>query len=102
MNNTLQLNHLPSRPLFYMVLSAVICTLFLFYIDEGYYSFAWMKQGGAWIVFGLFICFFTLVQFILAYPFKKLLDKRRAFVASFIIAFFPLCLIALLAFQLFA
>jgi hypothetical protein len=29
-------------------------TLFLFYIDEGFYSFAWMKQAGAWIVFFIY------------------------------------------------
>ncbi len=32
-------------------INALLITLFLFFIDEGYYSFSWMKDPGAWIVF---------------------------------------------------
>jgi hypothetical protein len=32
-------------------INALVITLFLFFIDEGYYSFSWMKDPGAWIVF---------------------------------------------------
>lgn len=102
MNYTLQIKSIQSRPIFYMILSALISSLFLFYIDEGYYSFAWMKQRGAWFVFGLFVCILTSVQFVLAYPFQKLLNKRKAFIASIAIALLPLCLLAFLAVQLFA
>lgn len=31
----------------FAVVSSVTVTLFLFYIDEGYYSFAWMKSAVA-------------------------------------------------------
>ena len=34
---------------------AIIFTLLLFYMDEGYYDFRWMKKWGNWIVFLLYI-----------------------------------------------
>lgn len=93
MSNSLSIIRFEIKPIVFMIISAIITTLFLFYIDEGFYSFAWMKQGGAWIVFALFTAAFTSFQFILAYPFQKLLVKKKAFVASMIIAFLPLALI---------
>jgi len=33
-----------------MIISAVIVTLVLLYIDEGYYNFSWMADIGNWIV----------------------------------------------------
>ena len=37
------------------LLSSVIITLFLFYIDEGFYNFNWMTDLGNWFVFGFYI-----------------------------------------------
>lgn len=34
---------------------AIIFTFLLFYIDEGYYDFRWMKEWGNWIVFLLYV-----------------------------------------------
>lgn len=34
---------------------AVIITLFLFYIDEGYYNFNWMLDFGNWFVFVIYV-----------------------------------------------
>ncbi len=36
-----------------MIISAIIVTLALLYIDEGYYNFDWMANIGNWIV-GIF------------------------------------------------
>ncbi len=35
--------------------SSLLLTLFLFYIDEGYYSFAWARQPGAWFVLMVYL-----------------------------------------------
>jgi hypothetical protein len=34
---------------------AIIFTLFLFYIDEGYYDFRWMKRAGNWVPFVIYV-----------------------------------------------
>lgn len=31
--------------------TAVLITVFLFFIDEGYYNFRWMADPGSWVVF---------------------------------------------------
>jgi hypothetical protein len=36
-------------------LSSVAITLFLFYIDEGYYNFEWMKRAGNWVPFVVYV-----------------------------------------------
>lgn len=49
--------------------SAILITLFLFFIDEGYYDFRWMAHPGNWVAFliyflPIFLCqwlIFTLV-----------------------------------------
>ncbi len=47
------------------VLAATSCItiLFLAYIDEGYYSFAWMADIGNWVAVALFIGTLFLLQF---------------------------------------
>lgn len=42
--------------------TSVIVTLFLFYIDEGYYSFQWMISAGNWIVFVIYVSIFLVTQ----------------------------------------
>ena len=34
---------------------SLILTLFLFFIDEGYYDFRWMKDLGNWFVFVIYV-----------------------------------------------
>lgn len=45
----------PSAPItfrsYWPFLTAALISGFLFYIDEGLYSFAWMKNPGGWLVF---------------------------------------------------
>jgi len=46
---------------------ATALTLFLFYIDEGYYNFKWMLDAGSWVVYFLYVVvlfgLFSLVTF---------------------------------------
>ncbi len=43
---------------------AFISTQFLFFIDEGYYDFRWMKDPGNWFVFIFYLMFLFIPQFI--------------------------------------
>jgi hypothetical protein len=64
-----QRNHDVISPL----ISALIIVLFLFFIDEGYYDFRWMKDWGNWIVFGMYSLIFFPIQWIIShYVFGKL------------------------------
>jgi hypothetical protein len=45
--------------------SAACITAWLFYRDEGFNSFAWMRDPGAWVVFVPYVLVFTIVQFTL-------------------------------------
>jgi hypothetical protein len=44
------------------LLCAIVITLFLFYMDEGYYSFSWMNKPGNWIAFAIYTIGFILGQ----------------------------------------
>lgn len=61
--------------------SSILVTMFLFYIDEGYYSFQWMTSIGAWIVFLIYASVFWFVQLgVDAIILRKLTFRiRRAF-----------------------
>ena len=34
-----------------LAFSSILVTMFLFFIDEGYYDFRWMRDGGNWLIF---------------------------------------------------
>ncbi len=46
--------------LFFM--NAILVTTFLFYIDEGYYNFNWMKNPGSWLIFGIYSLALSFAQ----------------------------------------
>lgn len=43
-------------------ITSIFLTTYLFYLDEGYYSFKWMLEPGAWIVFSIYVFIFGSVQ----------------------------------------
>lgn len=45
-----------------MVVSAIIVTLLLLYIDEGYYNFSWMSNIGNWIVGTVYVVIISVIQ----------------------------------------
>lgn len=57
-----------------LMTSAVLITLFLFYIDEGYYSFKWMQNAGNWIMFGVYASTFWLSQYFVS---KFILRRQK-------------------------
>lgn len=40
-----------------LIFFSLVTVFTLFYLDEGYYSFQWMKQPGNWIVFSIYSVF---------------------------------------------
>ncbi|REJ80840.1 MAG: hypothetical protein DWQ44_04780 [Bacteroidetes bacterium] len=68
----------------YLLISLLI-TLFLFYTDEGYYNFNWMKDPGAWIAFVVYAFSIFAAQLASALLFNKLKLKGgiRILVSSF-------------------
>jgi hypothetical protein len=46
-----------------LAISAFV-TLFLFYIDEGYYNFKWMLDAGNWVVFLLYLGILFSIQWV--------------------------------------
>ena len=84
--NALSLN-IPRKHFSFIIqnLVSVFVTLFLFYIDEGYYSFKWMHEPGAWFVFILYFAFFGIGQMITkVYIFKKEYNILTSIVIGFI------------------
>ena len=53
------------RGLLLPFLSAFLIVMVLFFIDEGYYDFRWMKDGGNWVVFGFYMAFFFTLQMLI-------------------------------------
>src|SRR5690349_17205848 len=65
--------------------SAVLITLFLFYIDEGYYDFRWMLQWGNWLVFVIYLILLFPVQWAISYVlFRKFHVVEKALMMLFI------------------
>ena len=63
---------------------SVVASLFLFYIDEGFYNFQWMKFWGNWIVFIIYAVIIFLVQQLFAFIFKKVfkVNNRNYLIAA--------------------
>lgn len=53
------------------VAMAVLVTLYLFYIDEGYYNFNWMANAGNWLAFVVYVGLITGIQLLLALLFLR-------------------------------
>lgn len=56
----IEINYFVAVPL---VLS-VFTTLFLFYIDEGFYNFKWMLSVGNWLIFMVYVAILFSVQWL--------------------------------------
>lgn len=68
--------------LFLYLAYATALTLFLFYIDEGYYNFAWMSEPGAWFVFSLYSLLFLIVLLLIdAFTFRKISGLQKGLVS---------------------
>lgn len=74
---------LASRDLLIPLISSLIITLILFYMDEGYYNFKWMLSWGNWIPFVIYVAIFFAVQLFLNWLiFHRLLGWNNGFALS--------------------
>lgn len=51
-----------NNAIIFLIISAVL-TLYMFYLDEGYFSFQWMKSFGNWIIYFVYVAIIFLIQF---------------------------------------
>ncbi len=60
------------------LISAFLIVMFLFFIDEGYYDFRWMKDSGNWLVFVIYMIIFFPIQWgISHFVFSKLTGWKK-------------------------
>jgi hypothetical protein len=65
-----------------LVPSAML-VLFLFYIDEGWYSFRWMLDPGNWLVFTLYMVILTPFFWLIAqYVFRRRRGTEKVLLIS--------------------
>ncbi len=60
-----------NRHLLTILGTSIILTLFLAFIDEGYYSFEWMADPGSWIAVIIYASLFFALQYFVLLLFLK-------------------------------
>ncbi|MFA5327835.1 MAG: hypothetical protein WC384_08605 [Prolixibacteraceae bacterium] len=65
------------------LLTSIVITLFLFYIDEGFYNFNWMLNIGNWIVFLVYVSVIYGVQLLLILPLFRFAPEIILFASKF-------------------
>lgn len=59
-------------------IATVVMVMFLFYIDEGYYDFRWMRNAGNWLMFVVYLAFVFPMQWLLAGMLGRLAGRLRS------------------------
>ena len=54
------------------LISSLIITCILFFIDEGYYNFNWVLQWGNWLAFGIYATLLFASQWCIHFILSKL------------------------------
>jgi hypothetical protein len=92
MSQTQSLPARQSEDLVSPLISALLIVMFLFFIDEGYYDFRWMKDPGNWFVFMIYMIIFFPVQWgISHFVFSRLAGWKKT--AALVGITIPLALI---------
>lgn len=63
------------------VVATFIIVMFLFYIDEGYYDFRWMRNVGNWLMFVVYLALVFPMQWLLAGMIRRVLGANDHFLA---------------------
>ena len=89
------------------IISAAIITAYLFYCDEGYYNFNWIKEPGAWIIYTLYVVVLTLlmigissVVFLLLGLFKVQISKATSISVMISVALILVFLLVYIVFRI--
>ena len=61
-------NSTQSKDYLILAINAMAITLFLFFIDEGYYNFNWAQEPFAWVIFLMYVVPICICQ-VLVYTF---------------------------------
>ena len=54
-----------------VILSSVLLTFFIAFIDEGYYNFQWMSDPGSWVAFMVYTSLFFCILYLIFLVFLK-------------------------------
>lgn len=81
------------------LLNALMITLFLFYIDEGFYDFRWMLNFGNWIVFLVYVAAIYGVQLLLTLPLFRFSPQFILIVTRIILIILGLLFLVLIVFN---
>ena len=96
MDNNSQTASRPINDLLTPLIPAALLVLFLFFIDEGWYSFRWMLEWGNWIVFVIYlVALYPLHWLISRFVFRSQHGVTKVLLVSF--TGIPLTLLLLLA-----
>ncbi len=71
-----------NKEILFPLLSALFITLFLFYIDEGYYNFKWMLKATNWSAFIIYFVPLFGIPFLLIQFLKKYLTVNVNYILS--------------------
>ena len=71
-----------NKQAYILLASSVIITLFLFYIDEGYYNFNWMLKASNWAAFIIYFVPLFGIPFLLIQFLKKYLTINTNYILS--------------------
>ncbi|MDT0555125.1 hypothetical protein [Patiriisocius hiemis] len=79
--------HTSSETKIYLIFGviSILITLFLGFIDEGYYNFQFLRDPGAWIALGIYAVFMFIFQNICFWLlFKKVSFSGKIWVSAFL------------------
>ncbi len=57
------------------LITAILFTLFMAYVDEGYYSFQWLTDIRSWLSFAIWVGANWLLLYLVSIPFRLLLKE---------------------------
>ena len=78
---------------------SLVITLFLFYIDEGFYNFKWMLNVGNWIAFLIYVAVIYGVQLLLTLPFFRFAQKFIITATKFILIILTVLFLSFIVFR---
>jgi len=74
-----------NKELYILGISAVLITLFLFFIDEGNYDFNWSAEPFVWVIFLIYTIPIFLGQLLLSKVVLKNISQTKRIVLSILI-----------------
>lgn len=67
------------------LLSSILFTNILFFIDEGYNSFYWMTKAGNWFAFGIYVFVLFAIQVVINSILANKITNSKARIVSIVL-----------------